>query len=185
LQEETSDRNPAYEWARQELEKANAELAGFQARARATAVAAGSYRERARSLEEQAIVEDNLVRIVKTSEENYLLYARKEEEARTSAALDRGRILNVAIADPATAPSLPSSHRSRTVLLGAVIAAALSAGVAFSRERMDSTFRTPAELGSFLNAPVLAAISKDALENPGLPALGGASRSAESPATLQ
>jgi capsular polysaccharide biosynthesis protein len=78
-----------------------------------------------------------------------------------SDALDRGRILNVAVAEAATVPALPSNHRSRVVFFGALLAAFMSVGLAFVSERLDSTFRTPDEVGSILNIPVLATIPQD------------------------
>ncbi len=119
LHEETTDRDPTHEWTREELAKAKADLAGLQARAQATALTVQSYRANARSLERNEVVQDDLIRTVKATEENYLLYRRKEEEARISDALDRRRIINVAIAEAATVPSLPSSHRSLTLARGA------------------------------------------------------------------
>ena len=161
LHEETTDRDPTYEWVREELAKAKADLAGLQARAKATALTVRSYQENARSLEQKEIVQDDLIRTVKATEENYLLYLRKEEEARISDALDRRRILNVAIAEAATVPLLPSNHRSLTVLFGLLLAALTSVGLAFGSEYLDPTFRTPDEVRSFLNIPVLATMPQN------------------------
>jgi uncharacterized protein involved in exopolysaccharide biosynthesis len=158
LHEETTDRNTTYEWARQELEKTKTELAGLHAREAATALAVASYTQRSRSLEQQQIVQENLTRTMKATEESYLMYLRKEEEARTSDALDRDRMLNVAIAEPPSVPALPSNRRSRTVLFGALLALQVSVSLAFFSERLVTTFRTPAELQSVLDVPVLAAL---------------------------
>ena len=134
LHEETSDRDPTHEWSRGELAKAKADLAGLQARAQATALTVQSYRANARSLERNEVVQDDLIRTVKATEENYLLYRRKQEEARISDALDRRRIINVAIAEAATVPSLPSSHRSLTLVMGLLLAIAASMGLAFGSD---------------------------------------------------
>ncbi len=161
IHDETSDRDPTYEWTREELAKANADLAGLQARDQATALAVRSYQENARSLDSKEVVQADLMRTIKTAEENYLLSLRKGEEARMSDALDRGRILNVAIAEPATVPALPSNRRLRIVFLGALLAVFMSAVLAFASERVDSTFRTPNEIESILNIPVLAAMPEN------------------------
>ena len=161
LREETTDRDPTYEWVREELAKAKADLAGLQARAKATAVTVRSYQQNARSLEQKEIVQNDLIRTVKATEENYLLYLRKEEEARISDALDHRRILNVAIAEAATVPSLPSNGRSLTVLVGLLLAILTSVGLAFGSEYLDPTFRTPDEVRSFLNIPVLATMPQN------------------------
>jgi uncharacterized protein involved in exopolysaccharide biosynthesis len=161
LHEEITDRDPTYEMVSGELAKAKADLAGLQARAEATALTVRSYREDARSLEPKEIVQDDLIRTVKATEANYLLYLRKEEEARISDALDRRRIINVAIAESPTVPSLPSNHRSLTVLAGLLLATLVSVGLAFGSEHLDSTFRTPDEVWSFLNIPVLATMPQN------------------------
>jgi uncharacterized protein involved in exopolysaccharide biosynthesis len=161
LHEETTDRDPTSEWVSGELAKAKADLAGLQARADTTTLTVRSYQQNARSLEQNEVVQNDLIRTVKATEENYLLYLRKEEEARISDALDRRRILNVAIAEAPTVPSLPSNHRSLTVLVGLLLATLTSAGLAFGSEYLDPTFRTPDELGSFLNLPVLAAMQQN------------------------
>jgi uncharacterized protein involved in exopolysaccharide biosynthesis len=161
LHEETTDRDPTHEWTREELAKAKADLAGLQARAQATALTVQSYRVNARLLERNEVVQDDLIRTVKATEENYLLYRRKEEEARISDALDRRRIINVAIAEAATVPSLPSSHRSLTLVMGLLLATAVSLGLAFGSDYLDPTFRTPDEMTSFLNIPVLAAMPQN------------------------
>lgn len=160
IHEETTDRDPTHAWATEELAKANAELAGLNARAEATEQIVQSYRQNARALEEHEIVQDDLIRTVKATEENYLLYLRKEEEARISDALDRRRIINVAIAEAASIPLLPSNHRFLTALLGLLLAVFTSIALAFGAEYMDPTFRTPNELESFLDIPVLGTVSQ-------------------------
>jgi uncharacterized protein involved in exopolysaccharide biosynthesis len=161
LRDETTDRDHTYEWVTQELAKAKTDLAGLQARAEAAALTVRSYRENARYLEQGEVVQDDLIRTVKATEDKYLLYLRKEEEARISDALDRRRIINVSIAEAATVPSLPSSHRLLTLLIGVLLAISMSMGLAFVSEYLDPTFRTPDELRAFLNIPVLASMPQN------------------------
>ena len=158
LHDETTDRDPTHEWVISELAKARADVAGLRARAETVAVSLQSYEDKVRSLGEKEITEQNLVRNVKSAEENYLLYLHKQQEARASEALDRGRILNVSIAEAATVPTLPANHRGLIVIFGFLLALFISGGLAFASESMDSTFRTPHEVESLLETPVLAAI---------------------------
>jgi uncharacterized protein involved in exopolysaccharide biosynthesis len=160
LHEETTDRDPTYEWLRGELAKAKADLAGLEARAKITAQAVRSYQENARSLQEKEIIQDDFIRNVKAAEDNYLLYLRKEEQARISDALDRGRILNVVIAEAAAVPSVPSNRRFLGILVGMLMATFISIGLAVGSDHLDPTFRTPDEVGSHLDIPVLAAIPR-------------------------
>jgi len=161
LREETTDQDPTYAWVKEALAKAKTDLAGYQAKTAAATQAAAAYRETARQLEKKEVVQNDLLRNVKTGEENYMLYLQKEEEARISEALDRRRIINVAIAEPPTVPSLPSNHRYSTVLMGGILAIFMSFGMAFVAEYMDPTFRTPDEVRSFLDIKVLASLPKN------------------------
>jgi uncharacterized protein involved in exopolysaccharide biosynthesis len=158
LREETTDRNPTYAWINEELAKAQADEAGLKARAAATQAIIAKYQVNAHDLEQKGIVQQDLLRKVKTEEENYLLYQHKREEARMSDALDRTRILNVAIAEQPTVPALPSNSRSSVLLLGMLLATCVSLGTAFVLEYANPSFRTPSEVFSELSIPVLAAV---------------------------
>jgi len=159
LHDETTDQDPTFAWVRGELAKAKTDLAGYQAKEAAAAQAVAAYRETARQLEQKEVEQSDLMRNVKTGEENYMLYLQKEEEARISEALDRRRIINVAIAEPPMAPSLPSNPRYLTVLMGGIFALFISVGLAFVAEQVDPTFRTPDEVRSFLDIPVFASFN--------------------------
>jgi len=162
LREETTDRDPTYEWLRAELAKARTELAGLHARAAATRQIVGAYRENARELAQKELVQQDLIRAAKAAEENYLLYQRKQEESRITDALDTQRIVNVAIAEAATVPSIPSRPKWLwTVLVGLALAGMVSVGSAFASDYFAPTFRTPDELQGFLRIPVLAAMPKN------------------------
>ena len=158
LHDETTDQDPTFAWVRGELAKAKTDLAGYQAKEAAAVQAVSAYRETARELEQKEVEQSDLMRNVKTGEENYMLYLQKEEEARISEALDRRRIINVAIAEPPMAPSLPSNPRYLTVLMGGILALFISVGLAFVAEQVDPTFRTPDEVRSFLDIPVFASL---------------------------
>jgi len=160
--EETTDRNPSYEWLRSELTKSNAELASLHARAAETQSVIRQYRERLGVIDVNGAAQENLLREVKEAEGNDLLYKQKREEARIGDALDRQRIVNVAIAEAATVPALPAHpHWALTLLLGILLACLVSPGVAFAVDYFDPSLRTPDELRDVLQIPVLAALSKE------------------------
>jgi len=142
LHDETTDRDRTHEWVTQELAKAKADLAGLQARAQAAALTVQSYREDVRALGQKEVVQGDLLRTVKATEDNYLLYLRKQEEARISDALDRRRIINVAVAEAATVPALPSNHRALTLLIGTLLAIGTSTGLAFISEYLHPTLNS-------------------------------------------
>jgi uncharacterized protein involved in exopolysaccharide biosynthesis len=158
LRDETTDRNPTYAWISEELAKAKAEDNSLQARAAAIRTIVAKYQANAHDLEQKGIMQQDLLRRVKTEEENYLLYQRKREEARMTDALDQTRILNVAVAEKPIKPSLPATPRSIVLALGILLAIVFSLGVAFVLEYTNSSFRTPTEVLSELNIPVLAAV---------------------------
>jgi uncharacterized protein involved in exopolysaccharide biosynthesis len=162
LTEETSDRNPTHQWLRSELARVRTERVGAVARAAAIAASVRAYREKARQLDEKGAEHEDLKRALKSTEENYLLYRRKQEEARISDALDRTRIANVALAEAPTVPSLPSSS-ARSLLLfgGAVIALVLGLAVTYLLDYITPYFHTPADVERALAVPVLASIPAD------------------------
>jgi uncharacterized protein involved in exopolysaccharide biosynthesis len=161
VRDETTDQNPTYQWVKAELAKARTELSGLKARAAANQVALAQDRESARSLQQAAIVQQDLLRTAKTEEENYLLYLRKQEEARINDALDARGILNVAIADPATTPALPARSLLYYGFLCVFLAVSGSAGLAFVGDFFDPSFRTPQDVSTLLDLPVLASIPKE------------------------
>ena len=79
-------------------------------------------------------------------------------------ALDEQRILNVSIVENPTVPSLPTGDRWKYGLVGMLLAATLSAGVVFTIEYLDPSLRTPSEVMSELNIPVLAAVPQRSVD---------------------
>ncbi len=157
VSEETTDRDPTYDWVRGELTKARAELAALQATAEATAAAVAAYRGRTRRLSDFARAHERLEDDLRRVEENYLVYSRKREEARISEALDERHILNVSITDPPTTPILPKGPPNKLVLLGGLIAALALGGLsAAAAELLDSSLSRPDDVEAFLETSVLA-----------------------------
>ena len=157
LSEETTDRDPTYDWVRGELTKARAELAALEATAEATASAVVKYRGRTRRINDFERIHGRLDEDRKRAEDNYLVYSQKREEARISEALDERRILNVSIADPPTTPIHPSGPSKKLVLLGGLIVALALGGLsAAAAELLDSSLRRPDDVEAFLETPVLA-----------------------------
>ncbi len=159
LREETTDRNPIFEWVDSELTKARSQLAAEQTRAEVLTSTVRSYEQEASSLDQKEVLQQRLLRDQKANETNYLLYSRKQEEARISDSLDRSRIVNVAVAEAATVPAVPSRSRGMTLLVGFFAAIAVSLVVAAAAEHFNPSLRTSEEVQELLNVPVLALIS--------------------------
>ena len=162
MHEQTTDRDQTYAWLRDELAKDRTQLTALRARADALAPVVQAYQVKTRGLDEKGATQEDLVRSTKAAEQNYLLYLQKQEEARISDALDRNRIVNVAIAEAATVPALPTRSPLFTLLLGGLLATFLSLGSAYGADYLDPSFRTPQELYNTLDIPVLAAIPREA-----------------------
>jgi uncharacterized protein involved in exopolysaccharide biosynthesis len=158
LHDETTDLDANYEWAKAELQKAQVEMKGLEAREATTSAHLAGYRSLARQLGEDAIVQDDLTSSEKAAQENYLLYVKKREEARMGDALDEGGIVNVAIAEQPVVPALPVWPAGIVVLMGCVAALASGTGAAFAADYLDPALRTPEEVLECLEMPVLASI---------------------------
>jgi uncharacterized protein involved in exopolysaccharide biosynthesis len=158
IHEQTTDRDTTYAWMQEELAKNRTQLIALRARATALTETVGVYQKKTRNLNEEAETQQDLLRLTKAAEENYLLYLQKQEEARISDALDRNRIVNVTIAQAPTIPAVPIRSPWFTLLLGGLLASTLSVAAAYGADYLDPSFRSPQDLSNALNLPVLAAI---------------------------
>jgi uncharacterized protein involved in exopolysaccharide biosynthesis len=156
VRDETSDKDPNYEWARMEMEKAQVQRDGLRARQSDVASQVASLRQVAQQMQSDSVDQQDLMRTAKAEENNYLLYLRKREEARIGDALDERGILNVAIVEQPVAPALPMHSVAFDFVLAFGLAMAFSVAIAFTTEYFDPTIRTPAEAHVLLEVPVLA-----------------------------
>jgi uncharacterized protein involved in exopolysaccharide biosynthesis len=155
--DQATDVNPVHQSLEIDLAKQESELSGLQSRRQTLALQAGTYRERLVKLANATAAFDDLTRTQKETEENYLLYAKKTEEARIAESLDQQKISNVAIAETPTEPHLPSKPNvPLNVALGVVLACFLSLGGAFAAEYFSDTVAQPSELEDLTGLPVLA-----------------------------
>ncbi len=133
--EQSTDVNPVRQNLEISLAKDQSDLAGLQARRQSLVGQTETWRRQLMALGNATSQFDDLTRTRKEAEDNYLLYARKTEEARIAESLDRQKIANVAIAETPVEPYLPSKPNVRLNLaLGFLLACFLSVGLAFSLE---------------------------------------------------
>ncbi len=156
VRDETTDKDPNYEWARMEMEKAEVQENGLRARQSDAAVQVAALRKIAEQLQSDSVDQQDLIRAAKSDEDSYLLYLHKREEARIGNALDQSRILNVAIVEAPVAPVLPEHSIFLYFVLAFGLATVCSIGIAFTAEYFDPTIRTPDEAYSLMEVPVLA-----------------------------
>ena len=158
----TTDRDPTFEYLREDQARTEADLASQQATAAELSNTIRGIQAEMVSLDGKAVQQSALVREAKANEGNYLLYLTKREQERTSDALDDKRIANVAIAVPATVPALPAHSPSSIMLAGFFLAVMGGIGAGYLAELMDPSFRTPAEVEDMLKITVFAAVPKEA-----------------------
>jgi polysaccharide biosynthesis transport protein len=156
----TTDRDLTYEFLREDAAKTQADLASQQATEAAITETIRSLRAQLVNLDSVVVKQGALLREAKANEENYLLYLGKREQERTSDALDKQRIGNVAIAVPPEVPTLPAHSPTTIVLLGIFAAFFTSLATAYIAEHLDSSFRTPSEVTELLNIPVVASMPR-------------------------
>ncbi len=156
VRDETTDKDPNYEWARMELEKTQVQEESLGARQARAAVQIATLRGVADQMQSDAVAQQDLIRGAKADEDNYLLYRRKREEARIGDALDERRILNVAVVEPPAAPALPIHSMLFWFTIAIGLALPASIGTGFAAEYLDPTIRTLSEADNLLDAPVLA-----------------------------
>jgi uncharacterized protein involved in exopolysaccharide biosynthesis len=160
VRDETTDRNSHYEWAKGELERAEVDMRGLQAKEAAAGTEVAAYQGMARKLGGDAIMQDDLASTEKNAEDSHILYVKKQEGARMDDALDRHGIVNVAIAERPIAPLLPVWSSGALLLIGLAAAGVAGTGAAFAADHLDPAFRTPDEVLSYLIMPVLASLPK-------------------------
>lgn len=160
VRDETTDKDPHYEWAKAELQQAEVQVKALEARATAAEVQSAAYRAMAQKLGADAVTQDDLLSSEKAAQENYLLYVKKQEAARMDDALDERGIVNVAIAEQPIAPALPVRSAWMVLAVGFVAAGAAGTGSAFAADYLDPAFRNPDDVMAFLNAPVLASLPR-------------------------
>jgi uncharacterized protein involved in exopolysaccharide biosynthesis len=158
----TTDRDPTFEYLRQDQAKTEADLASEEASAAALASTIRSMRSEMVSLDVKAVQQAELLREAKANEGNYLLYLNKREQERTSDALDQKRIANVAIAVPAYVSVVPARSPLQVTFLGFFVAVLGGIGAGYLAELVDPSFRTPDEVAQVLNISVVTSVPRQA-----------------------
>jgi|SRR5215471_1812265 len=119
-------------------------------------------RDRVRDLGLADVERQALLREVQAASEAYLLYRKKSEEARVTAALDENKITNVAIGEMASRQGTPVGPPKNLSLVFAIMVGLVSGvGGAFLREFFDGSIKTEHEIRSTVDLPVLGSIPEE------------------------
>jgi uncharacterized protein involved in exopolysaccharide biosynthesis len=159
---QTTDRDPIHEYLREDLAKTQTDLVSQRATSTAIAQTIDKMNIQMASLDGKAVKQTALLREAKVDEGNYILYASKREQERTSDALDEKRIADVAIAVPPVVPVLPAYGPFLVIFIGFFVSLFGSISSAFAADYLDPSFRTPKDVIDTLNIPVLASVPRKA-----------------------
>jgi len=153
--------NPVRQGIEAELLRTNSVIAGLKAKELSVARRHREYRSKQQTLAGLTTRDEDLRRRVKIAEENYLLYQKRQEEARIAEALDRQKFLNVSVVERGAPPALPADrHRSLIALLGLLVAALISIAAALTADHLDRPVQFAPQLSEVSGLPVLASMSR-------------------------
>ena len=157
--EVTSDINRAVMDLSADLTRTRSSLIGYQAQEKELSEGVAVLKQRLKGLEEAKLTHENLRRALELHRANHLLYAKKQEEARISEALDREKVANVSITDPASVPIVAiRPNRKLNLALGLVLAMFVSLGTALGLGFADKQIRSSNDLERQLQVPVIVSI---------------------------
>jgi len=142
-----------------ELTRARFDLIGYQTKEKELKTAIALLREDLKNLEHASFTHEALSQQLQLVRNNYLLYAKKQEEARISEALDREKVANVSLFDPASVPLEPvSPNRKLNIAVGFFLALFVSLGTAFGLGFLDNVVHSSADVARQLDVPVIVSI---------------------------
>jgi uncharacterized protein involved in exopolysaccharide biosynthesis len=152
---ETTDRDPTHELLRQDLERAQSDLAAQRNSLGATRQSIRSMRVEMSDLNNASLDRADLERERKAAEQNYLLYLGKREQARASDVLDQIGIGNVAIAVPPAIPAVPVAGLP-SLLLALGLGLLFALVVTYLAAYCDPSFHSSADVSEALGVTVIS-----------------------------
>jgi uncharacterized protein involved in exopolysaccharide biosynthesis len=158
----TTDKDATYELIREDLAKTKADASAQRAGVASLKRGIQDLQSQMVVLDEKALQQRDLLREVKVNEDNYLLYQSKWEQERTSDALDRRRVANVALAEPPEVPALPAYSFATFLMIAIACSLLLSIIATYLVDYLDPSFHTPAQVIEILDIPVVVAVPKRA-----------------------
>lgn len=159
LAETTNAINPAYQSLEVDLAQTKAQMAAVSARVEALRSQVNEHRTTVAHLDEISSEQERLEQAVASAKEAATTYAKKEEEARFTTALDESNLVDIAVAQSAEVPNVPEkSKQAMRFVLGAIVSLIAAVGLAFLRDRMDPAVKSATEAKTVTGLPILAEI---------------------------
>jgi uncharacterized protein involved in exopolysaccharide biosynthesis len=155
-------RSPIRQSLETDLLKAGTRLEALKIKGKNKELQTAMYREELKALDGFEKQMNELERQVAIDETNYKLYLTKFEEAKISESMDRQKIANVSVIEPALPPLNPIKPRKKlNVLVGGFLGLLVGIGMAFLTEFINPVFRTREDVDQFLGLPVLVTLPKE------------------------
>jgi len=147
------------EIVQQEILRNEAELQSIKAKEETQRAQLADFRKKHGKLNRIEMKFGRLREEVEVDRQNYRLYLTKFEEARISDAMDRQKIANVSIIEPARPPLEPESRNiSRNLVLATILGGIGGLGLALFSEYLEDSLDRDEDVEYHLNLPVLASI---------------------------
>lgn len=153
--------NQSYRSLQTKIDTAQADLAGYRAMGESKEAELVNLRGKVNALSSHELTLSRLRRNVLTSEQEYLQYKDSLSRAEANAALDRARLSNVAVTQPATRPVVPIKPRkARNIALALILGLFGAVALGCFLDYTDDTFKSQSDVERFLGVPVLAIVSE-------------------------
>jgi len=151
--------NTVYQEAQKDLVRTEADLSAQRAKYAALRTQLAQLDGEIRALDLREKEMQNLKRELTRNEKNFQVYGEKAEEAKIIEEMNRLKMANISVIQPATVPVTPVKPKKKlNILLGAIFGAVSGIGVALLSERASQGLSTPDTAEKRLNLRVLAAI---------------------------
>jgi uncharacterized protein involved in exopolysaccharide biosynthesis len=142
-----------------QLTQARSSIRGYTVQANVMSAAIHKIKAELDGLEAADLTHQALLRDYQLAQSNYVLYVKKQEEARISEALDQEKFANVSIIEPAIVPLSPARpNKMLNLAMGFAFALMASFGTAYGMSFFDTTIRSKRDVEYHLSVPVIAAI---------------------------
>ena len=150
--------------AEEEKREQKVRLTGLKAKLKNQELHITAYQEELKTLDGFGKRMNELERQVAIEEANYKLYLTKFEEAKISESMDKLKIANVSVIEPAVPIMEPVKPKKKlNVLIGGFLGFFAGIGIAFFAEFIRPVFRTREDIDQFLGLPLLATVPKEKL----------------------
>jgi uncharacterized protein involved in exopolysaccharide biosynthesis len=162
ISEKSTDINPLWVTINSSLNQAKAQVSALKASQVSITEQVALARKQLTEMASSVVVLDRLQRGVQNAKDAYLSYTRKSEEARAAEALNRSRILNVSVAQPATSPLRPVfPNVPLNTAAGLILGLALGVAAAYREEENDPKIYSSATISEVAGLDTVAVLSDE------------------------